>query len=129
MNQNFGTFIYNSLIKGVANAKDENLKNGLGGSFTYGTLGDEISPETLLRGDKLPDYDTLARHLYWMATGKSPDKINPKTKRGKDGLFYETPDKKFYLVYEPKLAFLRGSASALDGDRAERITRGVKERQ
>ena len=33
------------VIKGVPNAKDETLKNGLGDSFTYCTLGDEISPE------------------------------------------------------------------------------------
>ena len=31
------------VINGVPKAKDENLKSGLGGSFTYCTLGDEIS--------------------------------------------------------------------------------------
>ena len=39
------------VIKGVANAKDENLKNGLGGNFTYSTLGNEISPQIPLIGD------------------------------------------------------------------------------
>ena len=42
---------------------DKSLKDGLGGSFTYCTLGDEISPEKMLTGENLPDYDTLARHL------------------------------------------------------------------
>lgn len=38
------------VIKGVPKEKDENLKNGLGGSFTYCTLGDEISIENMLNG-------------------------------------------------------------------------------
>ena len=116
------------VIKGVRQAKDENLKNGLGGSFTFSILGDAISPETLLRGNKLPDYETLANHLFWTATGKSPDKINPKTKRGKDGLFYETASKRYYLIYEPKLTFLRHQSSALDGERAKRIAKESQKR-
>ena len=116
------------VIRGVRQAKDENLKNGLSSSFTYSTLGDAITPETLLRGNKLPDYETLACHLFWTATGKSLDKINPKTKRGKDGLFYETASKKYYLIYEPKLTFLRHQSSALDGERAKRIAKELKKR-
>ncbi len=112
------------VIKGVKNAKDENLKNGLGGTFTYCTLGDEISVEKMLTGKHLPDYETFSRHLVYIATGKSPDKIR-KT-RGKDGFFFETPDRLFYLIYEPELAFLRSTESALNGDRAERIAKQAK---
>ncbi len=95
------------IIKGVKTSKDKNMKTGLGGSFTYAHLGDEMSIEKMLTGKKLPDYETLARHIFWTATGKSADKINPKTKRGKDGLFHETTDRMFHLIYEPKLTFLR----------------------
>ena len=112
------------VIKGIPKSKDENLKQGLGGSFTYCTLGDEISVEKMLTGKKLPDYETLARYVAYTATGQSPDKI--RKARGKDGFFYETKDRLFYLIYEPKLAFLRSTESALNSDRAERIAKQTK---
>ena len=114
------------VIKGVPKAKDETLKKGLGGSFTYCTLGDEMSIEKMLTGKKLPNYETLARHIYWTATGQSADKINAETKRGKDGFFYETKNNLYYLIYEPKLTFLHSTESALNSDRAERIAKQVK---
>lgn len=117
------------VIKGVSGSNNESLKRGLSGSFTYCTLGDEISIEKLLAGRKLPSYETLARHVFWTATGRSADKINTKTVRGKDGLFYEDKDSLYYLVYEPTAAFLRGVASALNSDRAERIAKQVRKRR
>ena len=115
------------VIRGVPKAKDENLKNGLGGSFTYCTLGDEISPEKMLTGENLPDYETLARHLVYTATGQAPDRI--RKAKDKDGFFYETGDRLFYLIYEPDLVFLRSTDSALNSDRAERIAKQVKKKQ
>ena len=112
------------VINGVPTAKDESLQNGLGGSFTYCTLGEEISPEKMLTGENLPDYDTLARHLVYTATGHAPDNIHKA--RSKDGLFHETDDRLFYLIYQPDLAFLRSAESALNGDRAERIAKQAK---
>ena len=115
------------VIKGVPNAKDKNLKNGLSGSFTYCTLGNEISPEKMLTGENLPDYETLARHLVYTATGQAPDKI--RSTKDKDGFFYEASDRLFYLIYEPDLAFLRSADSALNSDRAERIAKQTKKKQ
>ena len=115
------------VIKGVPKAKDETLQNGLGGSFTYCTLGDEISPEKMLTGENLPDYETLAHHLVYTATGQAPDKI--RNTRDKDGFFYEINDRLFYLIYEPNLAFLRSTDSALNSERAERIAKQAKKKQ
>ena len=115
------------VIKGVPKAKDENLKNGLGGSFTYCTLGDEISPEKMLTGENLPGYETLARHLVYTATGQAPDKI--RNTKDKDGFFHEAGDRLFYLIYEPDLAFLRSADSALNSDRAERIAKQAKKKK
>lgn len=115
------------VIKGVPKSKDENLKKGLGGSFSYCTLGEEINPENMLTGKKLPNYETLARHLFLTATGKSPDKISKA--RGKDGFFFETEDRMFYLIYEPKLEFLQSAESALNGERAERILKQAKKKK
>ena len=100
---------------------------GLSGSFTYCTLGDEISPEKMLTGENLPDYETLARHLVYTATGQAPDKV--RNTKDKDGFFYETSDRLFYLIYEPNLTFLRSADSALNGDRAERIAKQTKKKQ
>ena len=115
------------VIKGVPTARDVSLVNGLGGSFTYCTLGDAISVEKMLSGEHLPDYDALARHLVYSATGQAPDKIR-KT-RGKDGCFHETDDRLFYLIYEPHLGFLRSTESALNGDRAERIAKQARKKK
>ena len=115
------------VIKGVPKAKDENLKNGLGGSFTYCTLGEEISPEKMLAGENLPAYETLARHLVHTATGQAPDKI--RNTKDKDGFFYETSDRLFYLIYEPNLVFLRSADSALNSARADRIAKQTKKKK
>ena len=112
------------VIKGVPKSKDENLKKGLGGSFTYCTLGDEISTENMLTGKNLPDYEAFARHVLFTAKAHSPDNI--RKARGKDGFFYEAQDCLFYLIYAPDLGFLRSNESALDIDRAQRIAKQVK---
>ena len=117
------------VITGVPAAKDDDLKHGLGGSFTYCTLGHDISPDTMLTGENLPDYDTLARHLVYTAAGQAPDTIRTTRTRGKDGWFHETDDRLFYLIYEPTLYFLRSPDSALDGARAERIARQAKRKR
>ncbi len=60
------------VIKGVPNAKDENLKNGLGGGFTYCTLGEEISPE------KCSPESICRTTTPWPATSSTPP---PATRR------------------------------------------------
>ena len=109
------------VIKGVKNSKEEKLQKGLGGSFTFCTLGNELGMEKMLKGKELPDFETLARHLFWTATGQSIETI--RKARGNDGFFYETNSQLFYLVYEPNLDFLRSSSSALNDERANRISK------
>ena len=110
------------VIKGVENAKDENLREGLGGSFTYCTLGETIDTEGMLTGDTLPTYETLARYIAWTATGS---KLEVKEQQ-KDYCFGETKDIRFYLIYEPTLKFLESNKSALDAKRAEQIAEECK---
>ena len=55
------------VIKGVPNAKDENLKKGLGGTFSYFELGKAIELESILSGDRLPTYKELARYIFYTA--------------------------------------------------------------
>ena len=106
------------VIKGVPKAKDEKLKKGLGGSFTYCSLGEEINVENMLRGKDLPDYEQLARYVFYTATGRNLDtlpKANPAWFVG------ETENYKFHLVYKPDLDFLNGKECALHLDLAETI--------
>ena len=105
------------VINGVENATNENLQNGLGGSFTYCTLGDPIDEEGMLTGEKLPTYETLASYIVATATGKAL----PEIVKQPDYSFGEIEGIRFYLIYEPTTEFLEGTESALDASRAEQI--------
>lgn len=110
------------VINGVENAKDENLREGLGGSFTYCTLGETIDTEGMLTGDTLPTYETLANYIAYTATGS---KLEVKAQQ-EDYYFGETKDIRFYLIYEPTLEFLESNKSALDASLAEQIAEEIK---
>ena len=116
-------------INGVENAKDETLRNGLGGSFTYCTLGEPIDEEGMLTGETLPTYEALANYIAYTATGgRAVTPHLPYIAKRKDYGFGETKHICFYLIYEPSLAFLESNASALDGARAEQIAKACKEK-
>ena len=111
------------VINGVENATNENLQNGLGGSFTYCTLGEPIDEEDMLTGENLPTYEDLAHYIAYTATGSSLTVIEKQ----QDYCFGETRNIRFYLIYEPTLEFLESSKSALNGERAEQIAKACKE--
>ena len=110
------------VINGVDIARDEALRRGLGGSFTYCELGEPIDEEGMLSGETLPAYETLANYIAYVATGSALDVVT----RREDCFFGETEAIRFYLIYEPNLAFLESDAAALDGKRAERIAAHCK---
>ncbi len=115
------------VINGVENAKDETLRNGLGGSFTYCTLGEPIDEEGMLTGEALPTYEALANYIAYTATGSGAVTLHlPYIAKRKDYGFGETKHICFYLIYEPSLDFLESNASALDGARAEQIAKACK---
>ena len=106
------------VIQGVPNAKDEKLRKGLGGTFTYCTLGDEINVENMLRGKNLPDYKQLAKYIFYTATGKSLDKV---AKSNNVWFIGETKTHIFHLVYKPDVNFLKSKESALHLDLAGEV--------
>ena len=99
------------VIKGVPTAKDEKLKTGLGGSFTFCELGKEISIEKIITGESLPDYSALAKYVFYTATGKS---LTTEAKEKHDYFIGETDLYEVYLIYKPDIAFLRSNDSALN---------------
>lgn len=106
------------VIKGVPDAKDDALKKGLGGSFTFCNLGQEMNIENLLKGKKLPKYDELARYAFYTATGLTLDDV----KLGTDYFIGETKNYRVHLIYKPDVSFLRSGESALSMPLAESIS-------
>jgi adenine-specific DNA-methyltransferase len=99
------------VINGVPTAKDEKLKAGLGGSFTFCELGKEISIEKIITGESLPDYGALASYVFYTATGKS---LDGEAKEKLDYFVGETDLYEVYLIYKPDISFLRSNDSALN---------------
>ena len=112
------------VIKGIPNSKDEKLKAGLGGSFTFCELGKEISIEKIITGESLPDYSALAKYVFYTATGKS---LATEAKEKPDFFVGETDLYEVYLIYKPDIAFLRSNDSALNDIKLKAIaSRGSK---
>lgn len=109
------------VIHGVPNAKDAALKEGLGGSFTYCTLGEEINIASLLRGENVPSYEALARYVFYTATGKTLSDL-PKLRR--DWFIGETDIYTVHLIYQPDREFLRSQDAALNAEMVDIITDG-----
>ncbi len=107
------------VISGVPDARDKSLQEGLGGSFTYCTLGDPIDVEGMLTGKNLPEYSELASYLLHTASGLSiSGEIHPQNK---DGLFHSTGDADYYLLYKPDIEWLRSNDAILNEQQARRI--------
>ena len=96
---------------------------GLGGSFTYCELGEPIQIEGLLTGAGLPSFESLARYVFYTATGQSLEKV-PKPRA--DGLIGETDLFRLHLFYKPDKEWLRSNEAALDESRVKAIGEGQK---
>jgi adenine-specific DNA-methyltransferase len=99
------------VIKGVPDAKDERLRAGLGGTFSYFDLGPAIEMESILSGDSLPTYRDLARYVFYTATGEEFDETAVDEKRNFIG---ESKHYLVYLFYAPDLEYLKATALTLD---------------
>ena len=109
------------VINGVPNARDAALREGLGGSFTYCTLGNPIDVEEMLTGEYLPEYSELAAYLLHTASGISAGA--GLERQNDDGLFYHNAATgiDYYLLYEPDIEWLRSNAAILHEAQARRI--------
>jgi len=112
------------VIKSVPKAKDENLKKGLGGTFSYFELGKAIELESILSGDRMPTYKELARYIFYTATG---EEFDAKALSEKKNFVGESRNYKVYLFYEPDIEKLKNIALTLE--RAKSIGRQGKKRR
>jgi adenine-specific DNA-methyltransferase len=97
------------VIKGVPNAKDENLHNGLGGTFSYFKLGKELRKQAILDGKDLPSYEALAGYVFFTATG---EEFQPK--KMKAPFIGTSGERDVFLVYEEDLEKLKDMALNLE---------------
>ena len=114
------------VINGVPDARDDALREGLGGSFTYCTLGKPIDIETMLTGEALPSYSALAANLLYTTSGVSVG-ADALEQQNDDGLFHSDDQNDYYLLYKPDLEYLRSNAAILNLERAERIRDASRE--
>ena len=108
------------VINGVPDARDKSLQAGLGGSFTYCTLGKPIDVEGMLTGEHLPEYSELAAYLLHTASGLSYG--GELAAQNEDGLFYSSGDTDYYLLYRPDIKWLRCNEAILNETQAKRIS-------
>ena len=103
----------------VTGERDVNERTeGLGGTFTYCTLGPAIEMDKVLTGDELPPFAALGAALFHTATNRAFD---PK---GADrGRYYlgQADDRHIWLLYKPDLEWLKSTEAALTLAQAERI--------
>jgi adenine-specific DNA-methyltransferase len=112
------------VINGVPGAKDEKLKKGYGGTFSYFDIGKPIEMDEILTGKNMPDYGELARYVFYTATGEEfdPDAVNEEKY-----FIGESKDWLVYLFYKPDMEYLK--ATALTLERAEALGPYKKKRR
>ncbi len=93
---------------------------GLGGGFTYYTLGEPLDLDEMLTGESLPDYTSLGAWLFHTATGEP---LNEEGIREQDSYLGESGAFHAWLIYTPDLDFLKSRESALTLDFAEAIAK------
>ena len=103
------------VIKGVPKAKDENLRKGLRGTFSYFELGPPIEMESILSGDNFPSYMELARYVFYTATG---EEFDPDAVDEKKNFIGQSAQYLAYLFYKPDMDYLKATALTLDRAKA-----------
>ncbi|MGY5585452.1 site-specific DNA-methyltransferase [Vibrio cincinnatiensis] len=98
--------------------KVDEFAPGIGGSFTYCTLGEPIQIESLLTGEAMPSFDALARYVFYTATGQSLETV---AKASADGFIGETDLFRIHLFYRPDSEWLRSNEAALNADKVVAI--------
>lgn len=91
---------------------------GLGGSFTYCTLGDPIELDKVLSGESLPPYASLGAALYHMATNRP---LDPSQMREDDSYLGSVEGQHVWLIYKPDLDWLKSPEAALTLAKAKAI--------
>ncbi|KAM3108252.1 site-specific DNA-methyltransferase [Phormidesmis sp. 146-33] len=90
--------------------------DGLGGKFTFCTLGDPVELDKVLSGETLPPYEGLGSALFHMATNRA---IDAGIVREDDFYLGSTEGQHVWLIYRPDLEWLKSPEAALTLARAK----------
>jgi adenine-specific DNA-methyltransferase len=115
--------IKDGLLTVTGERKVKSHAPGLGGSFTYCTLGEPINVESLLTGEGLPSFESLAHYVFYTVTGRSLDQVS---KPSGDGFIGETGLFRVHLFYQPDKEWLRSNEAALNAERVATIEKSNK---
>jgi len=88
----------------------EDRAEGLGGAFTYCTLGEPVELDAILTGQDLPAYAALAGVLFHMATSQPLDPAQMDEARAYVG---QAGGTHVWLIYRPDLDWLKSPEAAL----------------
>jgi len=96
------------IVTGEKKVKDR--AEGLGGEFTYCTLGKPVELDHILTGEDLPGYAALAGVLFHMATSGP---LDPARMDGGRSYVGEANGTHVWLIYRPDLDWLKSPDAAL----------------
>ena len=99
------------VVKGVPSAKDESLREGLGGTFSYFKLGKPMRKESMLERGKLPSYERLAAYIFFTATGEEFDAAKMRPERHFIG---RSRNYDVFLIYTDDFEQLKDMALTMD---------------
>ena len=118
------------VLKVIGERKVEDTAPGLGGTFTYCTLGEPLRLKSLLEGERLPSREALGDWLLYVSGASSQAEPAPDMGEDLQRLFLgKRGGICYWLIYEPDLEVLRSAALTLDLARAISATdRNVEHR-
>ncbi|MFC5483394.1 site-specific DNA-methyltransferase [Microvirga aerilata] len=93
-----------------------NFAEGVGGSFTYCTLGPPIDLDKILTGDTLPTFEVLGAALFHMATNRA---LDPAALSEVESYLGAADGRRLWLIYRPDLDWLKSPDAALTLSRAK----------
>ena len=118
------------IVTGERKVKDRTP--GLGGTFTYCTLGEPVEMDRILSGDALPNADALAGLLHYTVTSRPIPSGLPQASDVSESVHYlgEDAGRHLWMIYRSNLDWLKGPSAALNLERARAIaeTKGKGDR-
>ena len=110
------------IVTGERKVKEKT--EGLGGTFTYCTLGEPVEMDAILSGDALPDEAAMAGLLWHTATATplAPDAMTPAPDIGEGvARLGEFAGRTYWLFYRPDRDWLKSADAALSLTKARAI--------
>ncbi len=104
------------VVEGVKQITDR--MEGLGGEFTYCTLGEAVDLDGMLTGEVLPSFEQLGALLFHMATNEA---FNPSGMSEQENYLGESAIYHVWLIYKPALDFLKCKDAALTLAKAQAL--------